>query len=55
MLVTSGVAKPVGSPANQRSTRAVPKAPTSRSATLSSDCSFSTQPTKGMFVFCLVF
>ncbi|KAG8485087.1 hypothetical protein CXB51_021118 [Gossypium anomalum] len=47
MLVASGVAKPVGSPANQRSTQAVPKAPTSRSATLSSDSSFSTHPTKG--------
>ncbi|TYI67713.1 hypothetical protein E1A91_D08G037700v1 [Gossypium mustelinum] len=47
MPVASGVAKPVGSPANQRSTQAVPKAPTSQSATLSSDSSFSTHPTKG--------
>ncbi|MBA0603951.1 hypothetical protein Gorai_002055, partial [Gossypium raimondii] len=47
MPVASGVAKPVGPPANQRSTQAVPKAPTSQSATLSSDSSFSTHPTKG--------
>ncbi|TYI13123.1 hypothetical protein ES332_A08G036600v1 [Gossypium tomentosum] len=47
MLVASGVAKPVGSPANQGSTQAVPKAPTSLSASLSSDSSFSTHPTKG--------
>ncbi|KAK8477898.1 hypothetical protein V6N11_039769 [Hibiscus sabdariffa] len=45
--VTSGTAKPVESPANQRSSRAVPKAPTSQSALLSSDSGIPATPTKG--------
>ncbi|XWS35564.1 hypothetical protein CRYUN_Cryun20dG0008000 [Craigia yunnanensis] len=44
--VASAVAKPVESPATQRSTRAVPKAPTSQSATMSSESSFLTTPAK---------
>ncbi|KAE8696831.1 Eukaryotic translation initiation factor 4G [Hibiscus syriacus] len=46
-LVTSSAAKPVESHANQRTTRAVPKAPTSQSATLNSDSSIPATPTKG--------
>ncbi|XP_022770145.1 eukaryotic translation initiation factor 4G-like [Durio zibethinus] len=45
--VGSSAAKLVESPATQRSTRAVPKAPTSQPATMSSDCSFPTTPAKG--------
>ncbi|KAK8630376.1 hypothetical protein V6N13_079173 [Hibiscus sabdariffa] len=45
--VTSSTAKPVESPANQRSSRAVPKAPTSQSAVLSSDSGIPATPTKG--------
>ncbi|KAK6240155.1 hypothetical protein QUC31_005624 [Theobroma cacao] len=45
--VASSAAKPVESPATQRSTRAVPKAPTSQSATMSSDGSFPITPAKG--------
>ncbi|GMJ01428.1 eukaryotic translation initiation factor 4G, CUCUMOVIRUS MULTIPLICATION 2 [Hibiscus trionum] len=45
--VASSAAKPVESHANQRSTRAVPKAPTSQSATLCSDSSIPATPTKG--------
>ncbi|KAE8702023.1 Eukaryotic translation initiation factor 4G [Hibiscus syriacus] len=44
--VTSSAAKPVESHANQRTIRAVPKAPTSQSATLSSDSSIPATPTK---------
>ncbi|XP_022735134.1 eukaryotic translation initiation factor 4G-like [Durio zibethinus] len=45
--VASGAAKPVESPPTQRSTRAVPKAPTSQSATMSSDSSSPTTAAKG--------
>ncbi|KAE8673538.1 Eukaryotic translation initiation factor 4G [Hibiscus syriacus] len=45
--VTGSAAKPVQSHANQRTTRAVPKAPASQSATLSSDSSIPATPTKG--------
>ncbi|GMJ01402.1 eukaryotic translation initiation factor 4G, CUCUMOVIRUS MULTIPLICATION 2 [Hibiscus trionum] len=45
--VTSSAAKPVESHVNQRSTRAVPKAPTSQSVTLCSDSSIPATPTKG--------
>ncbi|GMI74099.1 eukaryotic translation initiation factor 4G, CUCUMOVIRUS MULTIPLICATION 2 [Hibiscus trionum] len=44
--VTSSAAKPVESPANQRSARAVPKAPTSQSAILSSDSGVRATSTK---------
>ncbi|XWS77357.1 hypothetical protein CRYUN_Cryun01aG0254300 [Craigia yunnanensis] len=44
--VGRGAAKPVDSPATQRSTRAVPKAPSSHPGTMSSDSSFPTTPTK---------
>ncbi|GMI74103.1 eukaryotic translation initiation factor 4G, CUCUMOVIRUS MULTIPLICATION 2 [Hibiscus trionum] len=46
-LVTSSAAKPVESPANQRSARAVPKAPTSQSTILSSDSGVPATSTKG--------
>ncbi|GMI91126.1 eukaryotic translation initiation factor 4G, CUCUMOVIRUS MULTIPLICATION 2 [Hibiscus trionum] len=52
--VTSSAAKPVESHVNQRSTRAVPKAPTSQSVTLCSDSSIPATPTKGLFLLCLV-
>ncbi|OMO69693.1 MIF4G-like, type 3 [Corchorus capsularis] len=44
--VAGSGAKPVESPATQRSTRAVPKAPTSQPAAMSSDGSFPTTPAK---------
>ncbi|KAK8650473.1 hypothetical protein V6N13_140111 [Hibiscus sabdariffa] len=44
--VTAGTAKPVESATPQRSTRAIPKAPTSQPATMSSDSSSITTPTK---------
>lgn len=48
--VTSTAAKPAELPvaAAQRSTRAVPKAPTSQSASMSSDSAAPTTPAKGM-------
>ncbi|XVF79693.1 hypothetical protein PTKIN_Ptkin15bG0009900 [Pterospermum kingtungense] len=44
--IASGAAKPVELPASQRSTRAVPKAPTSQSAAISSDSGLPTTPAK---------
>lgn len=47
--VSSGTAKPNETPITQRSSRAVPKAPTSQSATLISDTASPMTPAKGNF------
>lgn len=52
--VASNVSKPNETSVTQRSTRGVPKAPTSQSASLSSDNAAPMTPAKGMVALCLI-